>query len=236
MLTRELIAQILETSRSLHNSGSMSVPALLSLVQHLGSREIKCSAETGTGATTLLFSCVSDRHDVFTINGDQSMSRVLESPLLNRRAVRFVEGPTQKTLPIHTFDLPLDAVVIDGPHAYPFPELEYFYFYPHIQTGGLLVVDDIHIPTVHNLFGFLKEDDMFRLLEVCGATAFFERTTAPVFDPSGDGWWLQNRNRRVLLRYSWPSVLKQAVPEQWRLRLRKKLDMFRIRKSGHKHE
>ena len=36
---------------------------------------------------------------------------------------------------------------------------------------------------------------MFRLLEVVGTTAFFERTSAPPFDPHGDGWWLQNFNK-----------------------------------------
>ena len=46
-----------------------------------------------------------------------------------------------------------------------FRTIEYFYFYPHIETGGLLVVDDIHIPTVHNLFRFLREEEMFQLVE-----------------------------------------------------------------------
>ena len=34
-------------------------------------------------------------------------------------------------------------VLIDGPHGYPFPEIEYFYFYPRLKPGALLVVDDI---------------------------------------------------------------------------------------------
>jgi len=64
------------------------------------------------------------------------MSVVQASSLLNPGAVRFVEGPTQKTLPRYTFEAKLQAVLLDGPHAYPFPDLEYFYFYPHIERGG----------------------------------------------------------------------------------------------------
>jgi hypothetical protein len=233
MLTDELIAQILAASRGLHASGSMSAPALLCLTRHLRGRAIDRSAETGTGATTLILSHISRRHEVFTVNIDESMSRVLESPLLNRSVLTFVEGPSQRTLIQHQFDSPLQAVIIDGPHAYPFPDLEYFCFYPHIETGGLLVVDDIHIPTVHSLFKFLRADDMFELVELCGTTAFFQRTTAPVFDPWGDGWWLQARNRRTLLRYSWPSMLKRAVPEKLRLLLRRRLDLMRMRRMQH---
>jgi hypothetical protein len=228
VLTKERLAQILEVSRSLHGSGSLSVPALLGLARHFSRRVIRRSAETGTGASTLLASHLSEQHLVFAVNDDRSISSVLESPLLHRDAVTFIEGPSQKTLPAHPFREPLQAVLIDGPHAYPFPELEYFCFYPHLETGGLLVVDDIQIPTVHNLYRFLCDEQMFQLLEVCGTTAFFERTAAPVFDPWGDGWWLQGHNRKTLWRYAWPGILKGAVPEKLRRRLRRHLDRIRL--------
>lgn len=206
----------------------MSVPALLALAAHLQARAVFCSAETGTGASTLIFSHVSRRHEVFTVNTDDSMASVMISPLLNTETTAFIEGPSQKTLPGHRFQCGLQAVLIDGPHAYPFPDLEYFYFYPHIEAGGLLVVDDIHIPTIHNLFRFLRSEPMFRLLEVSGKTAFFERTAAPLFDPSGDGWWLQACNRRTHLRYSWRDKIKLAVPKKWRSQLWKYADRIRL--------
>jgi hypothetical protein len=118
----------------------------------------------------------------------------LASDLLNRDHIEFVEGPTQRTLLAYSFSEPLDFVLIDGPHGYPFPELEYWVFYRHIRTGGILVVDDIHIPTIHSMFQFLREESMFELVEVVGTTAFFRRTVAPVFDPYCDGWYLQKFN------------------------------------------
>jgi hypothetical protein len=74
--------------------------------------------------------------------------------------------------------------------------MEYWKLYPHLETGGLLIVDDIHIPTIRQLFDFLREDPMFTLLETVGKTAFFERTTAATFSPVQDGWWLQDYNTR----------------------------------------
>jgi len=210
----------------------MSAAALIALAGHLESRTIRHSVETGTGASTLIFSHLCECHTVFTMNTDASMTMVLRTPLLNRETTTFIEGPTQKTLPAHRFHSRLQAVLIDGPHAYPFADLEYFYLYPHLEAGGLLVVDDIQIPTIHNLFCFLRQDDMFRLLEVCGKTAFFERTDAPLFDPWGDGWWLQRFNRPVLWRYSWPDSIKSTIPANWRGRLRKYADRIRLRVRG----
>jgi hypothetical protein len=144
-----------------------------------------------------------------------------------------VVGPTQLTLPRYEFG-PLDAALLDGPHAYPFPELEYYGVYPHLSEGALLVIDDIHIPGVANLFRFIKEDAMFDLLEVATRTAFFVRTGAPTFDPLGDGWenqaynakrfpvahtpqqWIDNALSEARSRM--PSWVKDAVPSQIRRR------------------
>src|SRR6266704_589036 len=141
-------------------------------------------------AGTLLFSHMSEHHTVFALDdGTGSVTNVRRSRLLRQDVVTFVEGPTQVTLPQHRFTEKLQLVLIDGPHGYPFPDLEYYYLYPHLETGALLILDDIHIPTVQNLFQFLRRDAMFELEETVQTTAFFARTSAPVFDPVGDGWW-----------------------------------------------
>src|SRR6185437_12149203 len=90
--------------------------------------------------------------------------------------------------------------------------------YPFVEPRGLLIVDDIHIPSVHDLFCFLKADEMFVLVDIVQKTAFFERTTAAQFDPLGDGWWLQGYNRRLLLRFTWLDKLKALVPASARSR------------------
>ena len=142
----------------------------------------------------------------------------MESELLTQGIVDFVVGPTQSTLP--GIRLPsLDLVFLDGPHAYPFPQLEYYYFYPHVRAGGMLIVDDIQIPSVRQLFRFLRRDRMWYLNAVVARTAFFTRTHAPTLDPLGDSWNLQGYNDyRRLSAVIW---LKEHAPEQvkslWRL-------------------
>ncbi len=66
--------------------------------------------------------------------------------------------------------------------------------YPQLREGAWLIIDDIHIPTVCRFFEFLKEEEMFMLVQVVRTTAIFRRTAAPVFSPVSDGWWLQRYN------------------------------------------
>ncbi|MGD0497224.1 MAG: class I SAM-dependent methyltransferase [Bryobacteraceae bacterium] len=214
-LSPDAIARaIAEIAPSLHGAGTFSRQAFDAIVRHCRGRDIRCSAETGSGASTLLFSHLSQRHIVFALDdGSGSVANVRRSPLLRAGAVTFVEGPTQVTLPRAALPEKLQLVLLDGPHAYPFPDLEYYFLYPHLEAGALLILDDIHIRSVHNLFRFLREDAMFRLDEVVATTAFFTRTQAPVFNPFGDGWQEQNYNAQPLFRRAWKERVKGLAPK-----------------------
>jgi hypothetical protein len=215
-----VVEAIIEIAPGLHTAGTFSRTLLYTIFEHASRREIRHSVETGCGASTLLLSHLSEDHTVFAMDaGSGSIANVRRSPLLRQDKVAFVEGPTPKKLPLYRFENELQFALLDGPHAYPFPDLEYFYIYPHLAAGALLVVDDIHIRSVHNLYEFLRRDAMFRLDEVAGTTAFFTRTAAPVFEPFADGWWEQRYNRRTLLRYSWKERARHSIPPSIRRHL-----------------
>ena len=222
-----------------HGAGTMSDIVLNAIAAHaerLG--KVNYSAETGSGKTTLLFSHLSENHTAFALDCGGSISRVRNSYLFNAKTVTYVEGPSQLTLPRHVFKDKLQMALIDGPHAYPFPDLEYYYFYPQIAEGGLLLIDDINIPSIERMFEIIGSDDMFDLVEVVQNTAFFRRTTAPLIDPLGDDWPQQGFNRshyqyamareqssptsRRITRLI-PSGLKQLVPVSWKTKIFRKL-------------
>lgn len=186
--------------------------ALDHLAKLLDDLQPEATAETGCGASTLVFSTFSKFHTVFGFDEFGVFDRVRSANLLGPAEIDFVEGPTQRTLPQYRFRTPLDAVLLDGPHAYPFPDLEYFYFYPRIRSGGALVIDDIQIRSVHNLFEFVRGDKMFALEAVVDRTAFFRRTDVPVFPADGDGWGDQGYNARELLRFTWREQLRRKMP------------------------
>lgn len=219
---QEIVNQVSQLPSDWHGAGSLSSDVLAAIARHASGRRIRRSVETGTGKSTLVLSHCSQAHMVFAQDdrghGD-SLMRVQGSPLLRRDAVTFVVGPTQRTLPAQVFDQPIDLAMLDGPHGYPFPELEYYHVYQHLAEGAVLIVDDIHIPTVFNLFAILREDEMYRLAEVVQTTAFFIRTAAPRFDPLADGWWLQPYNKRRfpvrddMIPYTTRDRVKRMVPE-----------------------
>lgn len=233
-----VLQAVLQLPADWHWAGSFSREVLEAIVRHSGTRPLIHTAETGTGKSTLLLSHLSKDHTVFTIDdrgsSNGSLRRVMESPLLARERVHFVLGPTQQTLMQHTFPHPLQLVLLDGPHAYPFPEMEYWHFYPQLEENALLIVDDIHIPTIGRLFEFLHEEPMFDDLGVVRTTAFFRRNASPLFDPFADGWELQTFNKK---RFAWPqesrleqigrllpASLRQRVPRPLRRLLRSILE------------
>jgi len=190
-----MLPAILEAAQDLAPEQALSGEALRTLWTLLSALQPSVTAETGAGASTAVFSQISARHYAFT-NDAESVTRLTVSPLVRSDTVRFVVGPSQRTLPATQLPKPLDAALLDGPHAYPFPELEYFHLYPQLRPGGLLVLDDLQIPTVRGLYRFLCRDEMFALDRRVGRTAFFRRTEAPTFSPWGDGWERQRANQR----------------------------------------
>ena len=237
---RGILDEISSLPADWHGSGTMSEVVLRALAAHataLG--PIHHSAETGSGKTTLLFSHLSANHEVFALDCGDSIARVKTSCLFNSKSVTYIEGPSQLTLPRHVFSHKLQIALIDGPHGYPFPDMEYYYFYPQIEPGGLLLIDDINIPSIERMFQIIRADDMFELVEVVEYTAFLRRTDTPLIDPLSDSWWLQGFNRshygyamahsrfpaRSSLRFFTrfiPSSLKKRIPLQWKANLLKR--------------
>lgn len=193
-MDRALLQQISDIAPTLHGAGTIPAEALTALARHASSRRIAHSAETGCGASTLLLSHLSDHHLAFAVDAGNSLTNVKSSPMLRPGTVEFVDGPTQLTVPRFEFKHTFQLVLIDGPHGWPFPDLEYYYFYPRIDEGGLLAIDDIQIPTVTRMFEILRSDAMWELREVVTNTAFFVRTQAPAICPTGDDWEKQGYN------------------------------------------
>lgn len=203
---------IQEVSRDYHINGSLSPFVLRRIVEIHRAIDARRTAETGCGLTTLIFSNLSADHTSFADGSGDSLPNTQAHPYFNGTAARFVVGPSQGTLPHHRFEEPLDLILLDGPHAYPFPDLEYYYFYPWLRQGGVLVIDDVHIPTIGNLYDFLREDEMWAHQGDVETTAFFRRTEAPTHPPRADEWAMQRYNRRY---FPYPSALAPLFGKDW---------------------
>ena len=183
-------------------------PMALSAILKRG--PFRATVETGCGGSTIVLSHASDRHTAFAIEGsDRTIAELRQHPDLRGEKVTFVEGETKDTLPQYQFEGQFNLVLLDGPHAYPLPQIELAYLFPWIRLGGWLVVDDIQIPSVYEMFDFLRKESSVELEEVIVRTAFFRRTSVAGHSP--DGWALQGINRHTVLRYSWRDRLRRLL-------------------------
>jgi hypothetical protein len=183
-------------------------PAALEGLVKRGPFESTC--ETGCGGSTIVLSNLSKRHVAFGIEGEnRTISALRQHPDLRGEAVTFVEGESRVTVPGYSFSGPLDLVLLDGPHAYPLPQVEFAYLFPPVRAGGWLVLDDIQIPSVYELFRFLRMEKGVELEEIAVRTAFFRKTQKGA--PQPDGWERQGINRRPVLRYSWRDQLRRFL-------------------------
>lgn len=194
----------------------MSPAALHGIAARSQRRQFECTAETGCGGSTILLSHLSRRHTAFALEGaDLTVSELKRRDDLVADRVEFVAGETRHTLPVFGFQSKLDLVLLDGPHAYPLPQIEFAYLFPHLRTGGWLVLDDLQIPSVFELFRFVKSSGEVALEEIAGRTAFFRRTRQGGHDAGNpDGWWLQKMNRSLVWRYSWRDRLRRLLRRQ----------------------
>lgn len=198
-----LIARALE----FHPWDAMAPSALEALAKR---GPFQFSAETGCGGSTIVLSHISAHHTAFAIEGaDRTITGLRQYSGFSADTVTFVEGETKRTLPTHLFHARLDLALLDGPHAYPLPQLEFAYLFPQVRVGGWLVLDDIQIPSVYQLVRFLRLEPFLVLEEIAVRTAFFRKKRECDWGP--DGWQHQGMNRHKILRYSWRERLRNLV-------------------------
>jgi precorrin-6B methylase 2 len=206
-------SDLIARAAAFHPWDAMAPTALSGIAERACRRPLLATAETGCGGSTIVLSHLSRRHTVFAIEGENhTISELSRHADLERSRVEFVNGLSKETLPAHRFEDALDLVLLDGPHAYPLPQIEYAYLFPHLRTGGWLILDDLQIRSVHELFRFLRQEPGLELEEVVARTAFFRKTgEGAAIEAGPDGWWLQGMNRRPVLRYSWRDLLRKAI-------------------------
>lgn len=143
--------------------------------------------ETGAGYTTTLFAAAGCKH--ITISpSDAEHKRIAqwcESHGYSASNIQFIPEPSENVLP--TLDTgPLDLVLIDGAHAWPFPYLDWYFTARELKVGGYMIVDDLNIMTGEHLYEFLKGEEAagrWSFVELIDHTAIFRKTSEEIFGP-----------------------------------------------------
>ena len=159
----------------------------LAQVSKAGSRTL----ETGSGVSTVLFASWGCRHRCITpsqVEVDALIEYCQERSIPTDGIAFDLASSEEVLVRLEPSDPPLDVVLLDGGHGFPIPMIDWFYGASRLRKGGVLVLDDIHLPAVKILKSFLDLDERWGRLDRTDKWAAYERRSV---GPLGEDWYDQ---------------------------------------------
>ena len=146
--------------------------------------------ETGAGLSTMVFAARGAEHETVTPE-EAEVARILaecQARGISTDRVRFHVGPSHEVLAAWQ-PRPLDLVLLDGAHGFPYPILDWWHVAPHLRTGGLLLLDDAYMGAVAALVAHLRSRPAWAVEGAVGYRTVIARKLedeVPPFDSLGE--------------------------------------------------
>jgi hypothetical protein len=165
--------------------------------------------ETGCGLSTVVFAARGASHVAVQPDAGQveRIRRYCRAEGIDDSRLAFIAESSHTALLSTWQPTPLDVVLIDGAHAFPFPALDWFYTQAHVKVGGHVLVDDAHLRSVGALVRYLDQSPSWARVEVLGhRTPLYRKVddAPPPFEHFGTAydrrpsfWFLPPRERFV---------------------------------------
>jgi predicted O-methyltransferase YrrM len=145
--------------------------------------------ETGAGASTIVFAARGADHEALTPSAEEAERIEAECARrgISTERVRFRIGSSPDVL--RTWEgRPLDLVLVDGAHAFPYPTLDWWFLAPHVKVGGLMLLDDAYMPPVAAVVDHVRGSAAWTLEEPASfRTAVARKLAEEVPDPEWKG-------------------------------------------------
>jgi len=162
------------------------------------------TVETGAGASTIVFAASGADHETVTPSQAEA-DRILaecERRAISTERLTFRIGSSADVL--RTWQpRPLDFVLVDGAHAFPYPTLDWWYLHPHVKPGGLMLLDDAYMPPVATVLEHCRNSAAWQMEP---AVSFRTAVVRKLADETIDGEW---KGHRMTFAYLPPG--KRAV-------------------------
>jgi len=127
---------------------------------HSGMRTL----ETGAGASTLVFAAAGVVHEAVTPDPEEErrVRAACAARGIDDANVTFHIGRSQDVLPALE-SAPLDLVLVDGAHGFPYPILDWWYLAPLLKVGGRMLLDDAYLSPVAAVVDYVRTSDAWEL-------------------------------------------------------------------------
>jgi hypothetical protein len=191
-VARSLVAELRASPPGLHAGGEeywgLAWPALEWLEAEV--RPGLATLETGSGASTLVFAAGGAEHEAVTPARDEEerFRRECERRALDGSRVTFHIGLSHEVLP-SLEPRPLDLVLVDGAHGFPYPVLDWWFLAGRLRIGGRMLLDDAYMPPVAVLVDALRAQPHWNVEGAVGYRTVIVRKLAdglPSFDWEGE--------------------------------------------------
>jgi predicted O-methyltransferase YrrM len=189
-----VVERILCDRPAFHGDGRLRwdvSPGTLHLLARLaGSAER--SLEVGCGVSTVVFAAAGIPHlTVSPVRQEyERIEQYCAAAGVSTASVVFREGFSDRVLP--TVDRDVDLALIDGAHSFPHPVVDFHYVSRLLRPGGVLLLDDIPIPSVGGVYRFLRDDERWEQVDLVDHRAAAFRLVGVL--PDGDPWGDQRGN------------------------------------------
>lgn len=222
----DIIKQLLADKPSFHLSGEARWDAQPSTLQAI--KESVDSGDTtfeiGVGASTVVFAASGAVHTAVSsdpVEHERVRSYCQQIGIDDSR-LTFVTGFSDDALPsLLGRDRTLDVALIDGAHSFPIPIIDWYYITRALKVSGKLLLDDIPVPVVAQVFRHMNLEPNWRLDGIFDnrAAAF----TLIALPEPGDDWIRQPFNA------SYPDYSFVGMPKRVSLAAKYKFIQLRHR-------
>lgn len=164
----DIVQRLLADKPSFHLSGTAhwdALPGTLEAVRRSAGHG-KSTLEIGVGASTVVFAASGASHTA--ISPDPAEHQLVRDYChqvgIDSSRLNFVVGLSDDVLPsLLSRERTLDVAFIDGAHSFPVPIVDWYFVTRSLRVGGQLLLDDIPVPAVAQVFRHMSLESDWRL-------------------------------------------------------------------------
>jgi len=208
---QDIVQRLLADKPSFHLSGQARwdcLPETLEEVRRSASIS-ESTMEIGVGVSTVVFAACGTNHTAVSPDPDEH-ERVRDYCRqigVDDSKITFVVGFSDDVLPsLLSRERTLDMAFIDGAHSFPLPVLDWYYISRSLKIGGRLLLDDIPIPAVAQVFRHMAVEPNWHLDGIYDARA---AAFTMVAEPEQEDDWLHQPFNKGYPDFSFASLPKR---------------------------
>lgn len=219
----DIIKRLMIDKPSFHGGGEVRWDALPGTLEaiHRFARNGERTIETGVGASTVVFAAAGTHHTAISPDAaeHERVQEYCQEIGVDVSRITFLVGLSDDILPsLLDRERTLDMAFIDGAHSFPFPELDWYYITRSLKIGGRMLLDDIPIPAVAQVFRHMSLEPNWRLDGIFDDRSVAFTLLAP---PEPEDWPQQPFNK------GYPDLGFAAPPKRLRLATQYRIKQMR---------